>query len=242
MGLTTHNINASAIIASSNTADIIQGLQDIVQNQIMMNLQGYSNLSYLGMYTDGNEAKYVIDIGLNHIALCFHYDAGVVSTGLCKKGNIDNLEILVDLGRVSLSLQDNEIILNCLLRVLSHKDEAKVIFGLYDNNYRENVWFAIDTDSRDKQYVACGDTSSQNVYYDSTTYTAEKLAELPYTNIYDMQALIQKSIIVNDDIMSGISNNIFVIRNNSIESDLLLIDIEGVRYRNLSGYRWYVEN
>jgi hypothetical protein len=224
---------------------MIQGLQDIIENQIMMDLQNYNNLSYLGMYTDGNEAKYVIDIGFTHIALCFYYGSGLLSTGLCKKDNIDNLETLCTLSRVSLSLSDNKLGLNCLLRVISHDSEAKVIFGLYDNGYRENVWFAIDTDSFDRTYIAygIGNSTTTGVYYDSDTYNLENLADISFTNNYDMQALIQKSIIVKDNtVMSGMSNNLLAIRNDSIESDLLLIDIEGVRYRNLSGYRWYVEN
>lgn len=258
MGLVTYTINEKQLVETTNLVDSHPALKTIMEEKIIPLLCKYDNISYIGKYEepDNRKVKYILDIGYDNIAYFFYvYDLYVLA-GICDKKDTNSFGYLkgnltatdVNYQRFPCSTKNISdeyyVVFDGVIRVLAHGNEAKVIIAPSRADvvpYRKVI---MDVDSFGNKYVAYSDLSSSDIlsmYYDTDDLIEGSVATSTTKNALDMQVLIGQPSLIKSSVFTGLGTNLIDIKNNAIESELTLIDVEGVRYRNIVKYRWYKE-
>lgn len=241
-----HKIETAVQVEANTSEARFAGTKEIIENYIIPAFTQYDNVAYLGMYESETTAKYVLDFGFDNLAYVLYLSVYNITVGICKKSDIDNLNVLARYSSVYTlttglsSVSGYWVTCNCEISIVSHNNKMVAWFGGMMPSTNYSIWFAIDVDNFNNRYFLL----SGAPYYDTDDCVQGSLSVVSLTNKLDMQAYVQNPCIIKDGALKGVSTNYCNIQNSAISTSTQkqLIDIEGVRYRQMYGVHWYKES
>ena len=251
--LIKHTLNERVQITGTTIAEQFEGAKGIVETYIIPLMTQYDNISYIGAYESGTSKKYVIDIGLEHIAMCLYLNNVKLIFGLCKKSDVDSLEYLVCQpsysvagGFVSMPYVKEQLVcystISALFYMVVHGNEAKVLFNICPEGTTPLFNVIIDVDNFGKKYAGISTPQAYpTIYYDKEMPVVGYCDSTTISNVRDGYVTMQKIILKENSIVQGISSeNMLLMRNDILSTNSLLqIDVEGNRYIQFENYFWY---
>lgn len=238
----------SEVYFASSTSEQFEATKKFVGKSIIPLFEQFDNITYMGMYESGTEAKYLLDVGFDTYAFMVYVSARTIYNGICKKADTESLGYIkrdtsgmsgtqsthTESGVNYYSLQFD----GSFKVVKKNGDEVLALFTFDSAN---KAAYVFDVDNFGNKYI--GSPRNSVVYYDDGNFLAGAFNTTSITNDFDDTVYMEDMYLLQSNKLKGISTSMKRIFNTAFASGAYsLIEVEGIRYRQLYNYYWIVES
>ena len=224
-------------------------------NTLIPALESIPNISYVGEYHTENkplENKYMFEVGYNDYYLCVMQNTAGFRFALSKKTENESLSCIITVvdNFPSEEVQIKDVYQMVYTGVIDYIiDDNNTLLAIYNPSISGEYWF-FDTDNYNRKYIVCGTGSQPKYTYDNGLYITQQINNYvtQNNNITDT-VYIENVSLVQSGALMGISNHLKRIwgsvsggSTGGGTSRKTLIDVDGIRYRQLRGIYWVIES
>ena len=117
---------------------------------------------------------------------------------------------------------------------------------LYDPATANGMTYTFDEDNYGNKFMFYGTGGTgMRVTYDNELYLKDSISYKPITNEIEDTVYIENVALPQSNKLIGVSNHLRRIQSNAVSattSRQTLIDVDGIRYRQLRGIYWVIES
>ena len=227
-----------------------------VTNTIKPALESINGISYVGAYhteDTPDETKFMFEFGYANYYLTIRVKSTEVYFAICKKTDSNNLNYFVYNGDSIKHDQEHiniDGVTNYYLVFTGSidymMDELNNLLVLYDPATINGMTYTFDEDNYGNKFMLYGTGgTSMRVTYDNELYLKDSISYTAITNEIADTVYVENVTLPQSNKLMGVSNHLRRIQSNSVSANTsrqTLIDVEGIRYRQLRGIYWVIES
>ena len=219
-------------------------------------LESINGISYFGAYhteDTPDETKFMFEFGYANYYLAIRVKSSNVYFAICKKTDFNNLNNFVYNG--DSIKHDQELITidgvtNYYLVFTGSidymMDELNNLLVLYDPATYNGMTYTFDKDNYGNKFMLYGTGgTAMRVTYDNELYLKDSISYTPITNEIADTVYVENVTLQQSNKLMGVSNHLIRIQSNAVSASTsrqTLIDVDGIRYRQLRGVYWVIES
>ena len=228
-----------------------------VTNTIKPALESINGISYVGAYhteDTPDETKFMFEFGYANYYLAIRVKSSSVYFAICKKTDFNNLNYFVYNGDSIKNVQKSitiDGVTNYYLVFTGSIDYMMnelndTLLVLYDPATTNGMTYTFDEDNYGNKFMFYGIGSTEmRVTYDNELYLKDSISYTAITNEIEDTVYVENVTLQQSNKLMGVSNHLRRIQSNAVsaaKSRQTLIDVDGIRYRQLRGIYWVIES
>ena len=227
-----------------------------VTNTIKPALESINGISYVGAYhteDTPDETKFMFEFGYANYYLVIRVKSSGVYFAICKKTDFNNLNNFVYNGDSIKNAQKHitiDGVTNYYLvftgAIDYMMDELNNLLVLYDPATTNGMTYTFDKDNYGNKFMFYGVGGTEmRVTYDNELYLNDSISYATITNEIEDTVYVENVALSQSNKLMGVSNHLRRIQSNAISASTsrqTLIDVDGIRYRQLRGIYWVIES
>ena len=228
-----------------------------VTNTIKPALESINGISYVGAYhteDTPDETKFMFEFGYANYYLAIRVKSSGVYFAICKKTDFNNLNNFVYNGDSIKNAQKHitiDGVTNYYLVFTGSIDYMMnelndTLLVLYDPATINGMTYTFDEDNYGNKFMFYGTGGTgMRVTYDNELYLNDSISYTAITNEIEDTVYVENVALSQSNKLMGVSNHLRRIQSNAISASTsrqTLIDVDGIRYRQLRGIYWVIES
>ena len=228
-----------------------------VTNTIKPALESINGISYVGAYHTEDtpeETKFMFEFGYANYYLAIRVKSSRVYFVICKKTDFNNLNNFVHNGD-SINYDQKHIRIDGVTNyylvftgsidyIMNELNDTLLV--LYDPATTNGMTYTFDEDNYGNKFMFYGIGGTEmRVTYDNELYLNDIISYTAITNEIADTVYVENVTLKQSNKLVGVSNHLRRIQSNAVSvatSRQTLIDVEGIRYRQLRGIYWVIES
>ena len=258
MGLKRIDISGTTpYYMSTAVAEAHAASMQYVTDTIIPALESIPGISYVGSYyteDKPNQIKYMLEFGYDNYYLAIHLKGTSVYFAISKKTDSQNLTFFVYNGdsiknvEKKVTVDGKTIYQRVYTGTIDYmlNDLNNALMILYDPATTNGMTYTFDEDNYGNKFMFYGTGGkTMRVTYDNELYINDSISYETITNDIADSVYIENVALVQSSKLMGVSKHLRRIQSSALSaptSRQTLIDVDGIRYRQLRGIYWVIES
>lgn len=228
-----------------------------VTNTIKPALESINGISYVGAYhteDTPDETKFMFEFGYANYYLAIRVKSASVCFAICKKNDSNNLNNFVyngdsiKHGQEPITIDGVSNYYLVFTGTIDYMMNAinNTLLVLYDPATTNGMTYTFDEDNYGNKFMFYGTGGTgMRVTYDNELYLKDSISYTPITNEIEDTVYIENVSLTQSSKLIGVSKHLRRIQSSAVSTNnsrQTLIDVDGVRYRQLRGIYWVIES